>query len=73
MGCHPKALERLDQTIARCLETNSRTSVDCWLDLRIDYTERATEWDADQWGFDPTRWMAAERAEMERRSEATPR
>ncbi|WP_258563016.1 hypothetical protein [Streptomyces phytophilus] len=36
--------------------------LDYWLDLR----DRATEWDADQWGLDPDRWCAKERAEMAR-------
>lgn len=40
---------------------------DFWLDQFADSLLRATEWDADQWGFDPDRWMAAERAEIERR------
>lgn len=41
--------------------------VDLILDRYADGLLRATEWDADQWGFDPGRWMAAERAELARR------
>lgn len=62
MGCDPKALEHLKFRI-----TNDPANVDTYLDIWWDYTERATEWDADQWGFDPTRWMEKERAEMESR------
>jgi hypothetical protein len=62
MPCHPKALARLAANIAR-----DRANADYWLDQWIDATTRATEWDADQWGFNPDRWMAEERAEMDRR------
>jgi hypothetical protein len=63
MPCHPKALERY----ARMIRTNP-TNADFWLDEWIDATTRATEWDADQWGFDPDRWMLAERLEMDQRA-----
>lgn len=65
MPCHPKALARLADRMAAA----PREHVDHYLDQWLDYTQRATEWDADLWGFDPTRWMAAERAEMDRRAE----
>jgi hypothetical protein len=41
--------------------------VDAVLDEYLRYRDYATEWDADQWGLDPDRWMEAERAEMCRR------
>lgn len=41
--------------------------LDWWLDQYADSLLRATEWDADQWGFDPDRWMEAERVELARR------
>jgi hypothetical protein len=62
VGCHPNTLARMMRN-----RREHPASADYWLDRIIDVTTRATEWDADQWGFDPTRWMAAERAEMERR------
>lgn len=63
MGCHPDALERISDQI-RCDPTHA----DHYLDQWISVTTRATEWDATFWGFDPDRWMAAERREMERRA-----
>lgn len=63
MGCHPKALARYAQNIRQ-----HPGSADYWLDQWIDATTRASEWDADQWGFDPVRWMAGERAELVRRA-----
>lgn len=59
MPCHPKALARYAEAITRC-----PADADRWLDEWIDATTRASEWDADQWGFDPTRWMADERAQL---------
>lgn len=41
---------------------------DAALDALWDVIGRATEWDADGWGFDPIVWMATERAEMNRRA-----
>lgn len=41
--------------------------VDLYLDRYLDYRDRATEWDADQWGFDPDTWMWEHRQEMEGR------
>lgn len=43
-------------------------SVDMLLDTWLDYRDRATEWDARQWGFDPDRWFERERAELFRRA-----
>ncbi|MFD6415972.1 hypothetical protein [Streptomyces sp. NPDC060194] len=38
------------------------------LDEWVDYRDRATEYDADQWGFNTDLWCAKERAEMDRRA-----
>ena len=61
MPCDPSALARIARNIRE-----HPASADHWLDQWLDVTTRATDWDAAQWGF-PARWMAAERAEMERR------
>jgi hypothetical protein len=37
---------------------------DSLLDMWLEYRDLATEWDADQWGFNPDRWMRQERALM---------
>jgi hypothetical protein len=37
---------------------------DYWLDMYANELLRATEWDARQWGFDPDRWQADERAQL---------
>lgn len=63
MPCHPKAL-------ARMLRNRAEHPGDYWTDRIIDVTTRATEYDAEQWGLDPRLWMAAERAEMDRRAKA---
>lgn len=36
-----------------------------YLDEWYDYSHRATEWDAAQWGFDVDTWMRKERKQME--------
>jgi hypothetical protein len=41
-----------------------RAMIDVLLDRYLDGMFRATEWDARQWGFDPWRWFAAERAAL---------
>jgi hypothetical protein len=61
MGCHPRALKHLAAQIRR-----DPANTDQYLDQWFDVTTRATEWDADQWGLDPDRWMAKDRAQMER-------
>lgn len=58
VGCHARAL-------ARMMRNRAEHPGDFWTDKIIDATTRATEWDADQWGLDPTRWMATERAQMD--------
>lgn len=44
--------------------------LDWWLDQYADGLLRATEWDANQWGFHSDKWMEAERAEMAKRGGA---
>lgn len=63
MGCHQKALDRYADSIRR-----DPANADHFLDQMIDATTLATNWDAGQWGFDPDRWMAVERCEMDRRA-----
>ena len=62
MGCHPKARARITAAILR-----DPKNIDLYLDLLYDAMCRATEWDAEKWGFDPDRWMAEQRVLMERR------
>lgn len=69
MGCHPKALARIDAAIVAALRAGRLGHVDHYLDQRYDALNRASEWDADAWGFDPTRWMEAERVELVERAD----
>jgi hypothetical protein len=62
MPAHEEAITRLRDKAANA---KTREEQNHWLDLILDYTQNATEWDADQWGLDPDRWMEAERDEME--------
>lgn len=55
---HPKALARMAGALK---STTCRARQDEILDELGDATLRATEWDADQWGFDADRWMLLER------------
>lgn len=66
MPATPDAFEAL---AARLRQAKTVQDRDHWLDVWIDYQTRATEWDADQWGLDPDRWMSAERAQMDDRAE----
>lgn len=66
MGASRKAIERVDEAIRKCIELGRREVIDGYLDIRYDITERATEWDAEKWGFHPSKWMEKERAEMSR-------
>lgn len=58
MPAHPKAMKRLHWLLT---QATTRPGQDQVLDEILDTQQRATEWDADQWGFDPDRWMASER------------
>lgn len=70
MGCHPKALNRIRGNLTRLVQAGaSMAHIDEQLDQMTDAVSRATEWDADFWGFDPTRWMAAERVELVNRAD----
>lgn len=61
MSAHPDAFERLGQKLVAARDPEV---VDQLLDQWSDYRDRATDWDGDQWGFDPDTWMKQERAEM---------
>lgn len=68
MGCSPEVLERIDAMITASLrKPGSRDEVNLLLDRRFDAQHRATEWDAEQWGFDPHEWCARMRLEMSNR------
>jgi len=57
---HDRASQRYRDRISKAAPED----VDYWLDQYADVLLRATEWDASQWGFDPDRWMEADRAEL---------
>lgn len=59
---HAKAKARYEAMLRDCLPWPDQ--VDIVLDRYADSLLRATEWDAGQWGFDPDRWMEAERVEL---------
>lgn len=65
MPAHPKAFASL---AVRLAATADPATVDLLLDQWLDYRDYATEWDAGQWGFQPDRWCARERAELIRRA-----
>ncbi|MFD3714289.1 hypothetical protein [Streptomyces sp. NPDC058677] len=65
MPASPKAFEAL---AVRLRYAKDAGAVDALLDRWVDYRDRATEWDAARWGFDPDRWFEAERAELARRA-----
>ncbi len=46
--------------------TKDKNLVDEILDYWNKCTKLVTEWDAEQWGFNPVTWMVKERAQMER-------
>jgi len=61
MPAHQKAYRRIFDMVA---QAKSSRDQDRWLDEALDLRQRATDWDADQWGFNPDLWMEAERAEL---------
>ena len=74
---HQKAVDRIREGFTRAAMAATREpshrvghlcTVDHWLDQYLDSSMRATEWDADQWGFGAGTWMEAERAQMNARS-----
>lgn len=64
MGASPEVFAALAE---RLTQSRDRQLLDELLDQWFDYACRVTDWDAEQWGLDPDRWMRAERAEMYRR------
>ncbi|MGA5489587.1 hypothetical protein ACPCK1_17745 [Streptomyces pseudogriseolus] len=65
MPASQKAFEAL---AVRLRYAKGADAVDDLLDRWIDYRDRATEWDAARWGFDPDRWCQRDRAELSRRA-----
>lgn len=61
MPAHPKAYAGLAERLAATADPVTR---DALLDAWLNYRDRATEWDASQWGFDPDRWQERERAQL---------
>ncbi len=64
MPAADKAFERLTQ---RLIDAADADQIDMLLDHWFDIRNRATEWDAMQWGFNPDRWMSKSRERMEER------
>lgn len=53
MPAHPKFFVHLADQIRNTTDPGRRDELlDQWVDIR----DRATEWDADQWGFAPDDW-----------------
>ncbi|SCD41095.1 hypothetical protein GA0115251_106933 [Streptomyces sp. TverLS-915] len=69
MSAHPRFFQQLSRELAAASSPARRDEL---LDYWIDCRDRATEWDAHCWGFNPDTWCASERAEMERRAKAKP-
>lgn len=73
MGAHPDAYKRLRKLLLRTCSMRRHTNpahratlskvIDKLLDEWYDYSHRATEWDAQHWGFDDE-WMVQERRNM---------
>ena len=61
---HEKARLRIEMRIRNAPDPQA---IDAWLDLYYDSAHRATEWDADRWGFDADRWMESERVKLAKR------
>lgn len=59
---HQKARDGLFEDIRKA--TPERR--DYYLDLYLKWRDGVTEWDADQWGFDPDTWMWVERQLMDK-------
>lgn len=67
MSAHPEAYKRLAKKISE--NRNNPLVVDQCLELWLDYLFLATEWDAEQWGFKPDKWLVTERGLMDKRAE----
>lgn len=61
MAASERAFEHLR---TRLRGASDRPMQDEILDLWLDFRDLATEWDAQQWGFNPDTWMLKERNEM---------
>ena len=68
MPAHPRAFQRLAEDLTASTDPGKRDEL---LDEWLDYRDRATEWDADQWNLGPDLWCLEERDEMERRAAAS--
>ena len=64
MPMHPKARHRMITNIQVAADPKRQ---DFYLDQFADSLLRATEWDAEQWGFDADRWMETERIQLAER------
>jgi hypothetical protein len=53
MPAHPNYFNQLADQIRN---TTNPARLDELLDQWVDIRDRATEWDADQWGFAPDDW-----------------
>ncbi len=67
MGKVPASDKFYEHMVGLLLKAETRMAQDALLDIWIDSTTRATEWDADQWGFDPDTWCLNDRTKMEAR------
>lgn len=56
-----------DALRAELAKTTNKRTIDNLLDFWNDSTNLATDWDAINWGLEPTKWMAQDRATMEAR------
>ncbi len=65
----PAADKFYDHLISLLQRAKTREAQDELLDIWVDATTRATEWDADQWGFDES-WCTEARRLMEARIKA---
>lgn len=61
---HEKARQRHERELLAARTPKERDAV---LDRYCDSLLRATEWDAQQWGFDPDRWFERERVQLAER------
>lgn len=74
MGAHPDAYKRLRGMLRRacaaraCAPPDGKAALSLHIDRLLDewgdYMLRATEWDAQYWGFDDGTWMVQERKNM---------
>jgi hypothetical protein len=71
---HQNAKDRYRDIWLRCIRLAKAGNpealelADDWLDMYNESNTHATEWDADQWGFDSDRWMERERLILQKRA-----